>query len=228
MEILGIIPARGGSKGIKRKNLKEILGKPLVAYSIEAGLNSKLITRVVVSTEDNEIMEVSKKFGAEVIKRPDELSKDETKTAPVMAHVLDELEKEGYKPDYVVLLQPTSPERNGKFLDKALEFFFNHKEYDSCFSGFLFNISHSKWLKNKDGKMSAIYDYHKRPRRQETEFHYDIISEDGAFYVLSYENFRKYEDFLGNNPIAYLGGRFTDLDTEEDLKLIEAKLSKNA
>ena len=75
--------------------------------------------------------------------------------------------------------------------------------------------------------MNAIYDYHKRPRRQETEEHYDIISEDGAFYVLSYENFRKYEDFLGNNPIAYLGGRFIDLDTEEDLKLIEADLSKN-
>lgn len=227
MEILGIIPARGGSKGIKRKNLKEILGKPLVAYSIEAGINSKLITKVVVSTEDSEIKEISLKYGAEVIDRPIELAKDETKTAPVMMHVLDELEKDGYKPDYVVLLQPTSPQRNGEFLDKALEFFFENKEYDSCFSGYLFNISHSKWIKSKNGKMNAIYDYHKRPRRQESEFHYDIISEDGAFYVLSYENFRKYEDFLGNNPIAYLGGRFIDLDTEEDLKLIEADLSKN-
>ena len=120
MEILGIIPARGGSKGIKRKNLKEILGKPLVAYSIEAGVNSKLITKVVVSTEDSEIKEISLKYGAEVIDRPIELAKDETKTAPVMKHVLNELEKDGYKPDYVVLLQPTSPQRNSEFLDKAL------------------------------------------------------------------------------------------------------------
>ena len=93
MEILGIIPARGGSKGIKRKNLKEILGKPLVAYSIEAGLNSKLNTRTVVSTEDSEIKEVSLKYGAEVIDRPMELAQDETKTAPVMTQVIDELEK---------------------------------------------------------------------------------------------------------------------------------------
>ena len=153
VEILGIIPARGGSKGIKRKNLKEILGKPLVAYSIEAGLNSKLITKVVVSTEDSEIKEISLKYGAEVIDRPIELAKDETKTAPVMKHVLNELEKDGYKPNYVVLLQPTSPQRNSEFLDKALEFFFENKEYDSCFSGYLFNISHSKWIKSKNGKI---------------------------------------------------------------------------
>lgn len=227
MEILGIIPARGGSKGIKRKNLKEILGKPLVAYSIEAGLNSKLITRTVVSTEDSEIKEVSLKYGAEVIDRPMELAQDETKTAPVMTQVLDELEKKGYKPDYVVLLQPTCPLRDGEYIDKALEFFFDHKEYDSCFSGFYVGNTHAKWMAEKSGKFSAIYDYHKRPRRQEVEFHYDMISEDGAFYVLSYENFRKYEDFIGNNPVIYLNSRFVDIDTEEDFKLIEAQI-KNA
>ena len=80
MEILSIIPARGGSKGIKRKNLKPILNNPLVAYSIEASLKSKYITSTVVSSEDSEIIEVSKQYGAEVIVRPDELAADETKT----------------------------------------------------------------------------------------------------------------------------------------------------
>ena len=103
MEILGIIPARGGSKGIKRKNLKEILGKPLVAYSIEAGINSKLVTKVVVSTEDSEIKEISLKYGAEVIDRPIELAKDETKVKElqsVMSHLVNVLYIAG------VLLQP--------------------------------------------------------------------------------------------------------------------------
>ena len=84
MEILSIIPARGGSKGIKRKNLKPILDKPLVAYTIEASLKSKYITKTIVSSEDSEILEVSKKYGAEVIVRPDELAADETKTAPML------------------------------------------------------------------------------------------------------------------------------------------------
>ena len=83
MEILAIIPARGGSKGIKRKNVKLLKGKPLVAYSIEAGLSSKYVTRTVVSTEDSEIKEVSLNFGAEVVDRPNELAQDKTKTAPV-------------------------------------------------------------------------------------------------------------------------------------------------
>ena len=98
MEILSIIPARGGSKGIKRKNLKPILDKPLVAYTIEASLKSKYITKTIVSSEDDEILEVSKNYGAEIIKRPQELAQDETKTAPVMLHVLDELEKKAIKP----------------------------------------------------------------------------------------------------------------------------------
>ena len=125
MEILAIIPARGGSKGIKRKNLRPICSKPLVAYSIEAGLNSKFITKTVVSTEDDEIAQVSKSFGAQVIKRPMELARDETKTIPVMLHAAKYLEdRENYRPDYVVLLQPTCPLRDANYTDNAFEFYF--------------------------------------------------------------------------------------------------------
>ena len=138
-EILSIIPARGGSKGIPRKNLKKIFDKPLIAYTIEASLKSKYITRTILSSEDDEILSVAKEFGSETIKRPIELAQDVTKTIPVMIDVVTRLkEKEGYKPDYVVLLQPTCPLRDENYIDSAFEYYFEAEKtgYDSCFSAF--------------------------------------------------------------------------------------------
>src|SRR5574344_1849299 len=144
-EILAIIPARGGSKSIKRKNIRFIAGKPMVYYSIEACKASKYITRFVVSTEDEEIKGICKSFGSEVIDRPMELAQDETKTAPVMVHAAIELEKTGYKPDYIVLIQPTSPFRTGEFIDRAFDFFFSKDGYDSCFSATEHGLTHGLW-----------------------------------------------------------------------------------
>lgn len=107
MEVLAIIPVRGGSKGIPGKNIKPLAGKPLVAYTIEAAHNSKYITRTVVSTESSKIKDICLALGAEVIDRPEELARDETKTAPVLLQVVESLEKQGYKPDVVILLQAT-------------------------------------------------------------------------------------------------------------------------
>ena len=229
MEILSIIPARGGSKGIKRKNLKPILDKPLVAYTIEASLKSKYITKTIVSSEDSEILEVSKKYGAEVIVRPDELAADETKTAPVMLQVLDELEKTGYKADYVVLLQPTCPLRDEKYIDNAFEYYFEQikKGYDSCFSAFSMGYTHAKWRILHDEKLEGLYDFRLRPRRQETEQHYKMICENGAFYVLPWETLKQVKDFIGYNPSAYITPRVIDIDTIEDFKKVEEML-KNA
>ncbi len=226
MEILGIIPARGGSKGIKRKNLRSVGGKPLVAYTIEASLNSKYITKTVVSTEDFEIAKISEKFGARVISRPHELAQDETKTAPVMLQVLKELETEGYKPDYVVLLQPTCPLRDAEYIDDAFDFFFemSEKGFDSCFSGFECGKTHSLWKIGHSKKAHPLYDYRKRPRRQEEAEHYPLISENGAFYALSCEKFLLYEDFIGHNPCIYLTKKVVDIDTEADLDAIGCEL----
>ena len=94
MNILGIIPARGGSKRTPGKNIKPLAGKPLIAYTIEAGLKSSFINRLVVSTEDPAIAEVAGQFGAEVVPRPAELAQDTTKTAPVLMQVVEELEKQ--------------------------------------------------------------------------------------------------------------------------------------
>ena len=229
MEILSIIPARGGSKGIKRKNLKPILDKPLVAYTIEASLKSKYITRTIVSSEDSEILEVSKKYGAEVVVRPDELAQDETKTAPVMLHVLDELEKMGYKADYIVLLQPTCPLRNEKYIDNAFKYYFEKQKegFDSCFSAFSIGYTHAKWRILHNDKLEGLYDFRIRPRRQEEEQHYKMICENGAFYALPWDTLKEVKDFIGYNPSAYITPQVIDIDTIEDFKKVE-EILKNA
>lgn len=220
-EILAIIPARGGSKSIKRKNIRPILGKPMVYYSIEACQNSKYITRFVVSTEDKEIKEICQSYGAEVIDRPIELAQDETKTAPVMLQVSEVLEKQGYKPDYVTLIQPTSPFRTAEFVDNAFDFMFSKSECDSCFSGFYQGLTHALWKEHHDGSLEAIYDYRNRPRRQDVECHYNMFCENGAFYSVKYDVFKEVKDFIGKNPCIYITDMNVDVDEPKDFELAE-------
>lgn len=225
-EILAIIPARGGSKSIKRKNIKLILGKPMIYYSIEACRKSKYITRFVVSTEDAEITEICESYGVEVIDRPIELAQDETKTAPVMLHAADTLEKQGYKPDYVVLIQPTSPSRSAEFIDKAFDYMFLNNHCDSCFSGFYVGISHAMWKENHDGKLEALYDYRNRPRRQDIDCHYNMFCENGAFYAVKYDVFRRIGDFIGENPCFYDSDIRFDVDEPKDFEIAEKILAE--
>lgn len=111
LKIVAIIPARGGSKGIQRKNIKEFCGKPLIAHILETALKVRELDRVIVSTEDKEIAEIAKEYGADVpFMRPEELAGDGTPTLPVLQHAVNYLEeKENYMPDIVVLLYTTSP-----------------------------------------------------------------------------------------------------------------------
>lgn len=122
-KILGIITARGGSKSIPRKNIKLFAGKPLIAWSIETGLKSGVLDRLIVSTDDQEIAEVSKKFGAEVpFLRPAELATDTAPTLPVLEHAVTFLKNiENYEPDYVLLMEPTSPCRQPFHLQEAVK-----------------------------------------------------------------------------------------------------------
>jgi len=122
MKILGLIPARGGSKGIPRKNIKPLGGKPLIAYSIEAGLKSRYLDKVLVSTDDEEIAQVARQYGADVpFIRPAELARDDTPTLPVIQHALRFLADKGETYDAVCLLQPSSPFRTPAFIDAAIE-----------------------------------------------------------------------------------------------------------
>ena len=128
-KILAIIPARAGSKGIKDKNIIDLNGKPLIAYSIEAGLKSKYIDKVVVTTDGEEIAREAIKYGAEVpFLRPEYLSSDNAKTIDAVIHCIEEMEKLGEKYDYVVLLQPTQPLRQSWHIDEAIELILEKNE----------------------------------------------------------------------------------------------------
>jgi CMP-N-acetylneuraminic acid synthetase len=133
MQILAIIPARGGSKRVPNKNIKELGGKPLIAYSIDHAKQSKYITRTIVSTDSPEILEIAKSFGAEApFLRPEELAQDSTPDLPVFQHALLWMkENENYVPDIVVQLRPTSPLRKVEDVDRAIELLINNPEADS-------------------------------------------------------------------------------------------------
>jgi N-acylneuraminate cytidylyltransferase len=132
-EVLAVIPARGGSKGIPRKNIRDFSGYPLIAWSIAAGLQSKLVTRTIVSTDDEEIASVARAWGAETpFLRPAEFAQDKTTDLPVFEHALKWLaEKENYHPDIVIQLRPTSPIRPKDCVDSSIKILLDHPDADS-------------------------------------------------------------------------------------------------
>ena len=135
-EILALIPARGGSKGIPRKNIRSFAGYPLIAWSIAAAKQSERVTRLIVSTDDEEIASVARQYGAETpFLRPEELAQDKTTDLPVFEHTLQWLEEnEGYRPEIMVQLRPTSPIRPREMLDDAIRILFEHPDAD-CVRG---------------------------------------------------------------------------------------------
>ena len=133
MDILALIPARGGSKSIPHKNIRPLAGFPLIAYSIAAAKQSNLVTRTIVSTDDDEIARIARDNGAETpFMRPDDFAQDHTTDFPVFTHALGWLkEHEGYQPEVVVQLRPTSPMRPPGCVDQAVQVLLDHPEADS-------------------------------------------------------------------------------------------------
>lgn len=153
-KVIAIIPARGGSKGIPRKNIRLLGDKPLISYSIETASESKYIGDVVVSTDDDEIAEISKMYDAEVVKRPEELARDETPLDPVIIHAVKAMEKKkNIKYDLVITIQPTSPLLTLETLDKAIKIM-KTKNYDTLLP--VRDKTHLYWTK-KDKKFTPLY-----------------------------------------------------------------------
>jgi CMP-N,N'-diacetyllegionaminic acid synthase len=223
-KILAIIPARGGSKTIPRKNLRLLHGKPLIAHSIGTALKSRSIDRVTVSTEDHEIAEISKKYGAEVIERPEELARDDSPTIGAVLHALDFLEKQGYMPDVVVLLEPTSPLRNVEDIDNAIQLLLN-SDCESIVS--VCEVGHSPyWMHEiKDGYLKPLFDKkYVEMMRQDLP---KIYMPNGAVCVSTPGNLRRFRSFYTNKilPCVMPIERSVDIDTEMDLELAEAILN---
>jgi len=172
--ILGVIPARGGSKGLARKNIRMLCGKPLIAWSIESAQKAKLLDRFVVSTEDEQIAKISQQYGAEVLGRPQELATDEASTLNVWQHVLSQIEA-----DILVNLNPTSPVRDDDLIDRCIRRFLEVKP-DSLATGFM-----CKYVEWNDPRF-------KDKRRQDIPgFFYD----DGNIYVVDCEVIRRGDQY---------------------------------
>ena len=223
-KIIAIIPARSGSKGIPRKNIRLLAGKPLIGYSIEATLTSK-IDIVIVSTEDEEIAEISRKYGAEVIDRPEELARNETPTIDVIFHVLEILKMKNYKPDIVVLVQPTSPLRNAEDIGNAINLFLD-SDCESVVS--VCEVEHPPyWSFRIDGGfLKSLFDKrYLRMRRQDLE---KVYIPNGAIYVSAPQTLYEYKSFYCNHIIPYIMPieRSVDIDNEVDFILAELLLRR--
>ena len=171
--IVVIIPARGGSKGIPNKNIIDCMGKPLVAHSIEYAKESNLVTSIYVSTDDAKIEDIAIKYGAEIIHRPNSISGDNATTESAIEHFLENISN----PDIIVLLQPTSPLRPKGSLDIALEKMISMK-YDSLLS--LSSTHRFSWKINNDEAIPK-YDFKNRPRRQDISESDQAYIENGCF-----------------------------------------------
>jgi len=225
LKIIAIIPARGGSKGIPRKNIKLLNDKPLIAYSIEAALKSRRVNRVIVSTEDREIAEISKRYGAEVIDRPKELARDDSPTIDAILHALGLLEKSEYIPDVVVLLQPTSPLRNAEDIDNAIELFLSN-DCESVVS--VCEIERSPYwsFKIENGYLKPIFGgNYVKMRRQDLPKAY---MPNGAIYIATPETLRKYKSFYCPKTVPYIMPleRSVDIDNEIDFMLAALIMKK--
>jgi YrbI family 3-deoxy-D-manno-octulosonate 8-phosphate phosphatase len=159
MQVLALIPARGGSKSIPRKNIKPLAGHPLIAYSIAAALQAKSVTRTIVSTDDEEIATIARQYGAETpFLRPAELAQDHTTDLPVFQHALAWLaENEAYIPDIIVQLRPTSPIRPPDCVDQAVKILIDHPDADSV-RGVVSSAQNpfKMWRIDKTGKMTPL------------------------------------------------------------------------
>lgn len=222
MKNIAIIPARGGSKRIPRKNIKPFMGKPIIAYSIEAALQSGLFDEVMVSTDDEEIAAIARQYGASVpFYRSAEMSNDYATTADVIEEVLDIYKENGQIFDNVCCLYATAPFVTPHRLKEAFEMMIN-KEYNSVFTAVAFSYPVQRGLKIEDGKIRMVWPEHLNTRSQDLP---PIYHDAGQFYVSTAQSFYEIRGFWGNNAGGLILSELEvqDLDTDIDWKLAEMK-----
>jgi CMP-N-acetylneuraminic acid synthetase len=219
---LGLIPARGGSKGVPRKNIRSLAGEPLIGYSIQVANNATEIDSTVVSTDDNEIADVARSAGAEVpFMRPAELARDETPTEPVVQHAIKTLRELGQEYDDVVLLQPTSPLRAAAHIDEAVELY-ESRNADSLISGY--RTYDTRWTRTSSGAEKINYlDAPARRQDREPEF---VVN--GAIYIVDVTLFLETNELKSGKTVLYEMDkqRSIDVDTPFDLWMAEQIVSE--
>jgi CMP-N-acetylneuraminic acid synthetase len=214
-KILAIIPARGGSKGIPYKNIKPLNGVPLLEYAVIEAEKSKYIDRLVVSTEDSKIAAVAEHRGVEVIKRPLELAEDSTRMEPVLQQVLDYLKNnDNYRPDIVLLLQPTSPLRLVEHIDSAVEKFLDN-DFDTLLSvEFIF-----------EHRYELIDDLYLEPvntDRNNRQQRKPVVIENGAIYLIR-ANLVEEGKIFGEKLGYFVMDKQSSIDIDNDIDFIIAE-----
>lgn len=224
LEILGLIPARGGSKGIPGKNLRLLGGKSLVARAVESGIESRLLSRVILSTDSEAIAEEGRRAGAEVpFLRPADLAKDETPTAPVVVHALKWIEEnEGTRPDILVLLQPTAPLRQARHIDEALDLLVSAEARSVVSVTPVPGHYNPSWqFSIRDGALFPFMETGKvPPRRQDLPQTY---TRNGAIYAAWTETWLTGTMAYGPGCVPYVmdPADSVNIDSPEDLALAE-------
>ncbi len=225
-KILAIITARSGSKGLKDKNIKEMNGKPMIAYTIEAAKNSGIFADIVVSTDSEKYAEISKEYGAFVpFLRSEELSSDTATSVDVILSVIEKMEELGRVYDYFMLLQPTSPLRTGQNIIESYKLL-KTKNANAVIS--VCEVDHTPLISNTlDDSLSLdkFLDKAKNMRRQDMPVYFRI---NGAVYLCGIDYFKKYRDVYRENSYAYIMTKkeSVDIDDEIDFKLAEIILKE--
>ena len=221
-----IIPARGGSKRIPKKNIIDFCGKPMIAWSIEAAKQSECFDRIIISTDDDEIAEITIKFGGEILfKRPDELSDDFTSTSDVIAHAIKWLIKEVYEPQLVCCIYATAPLIDHKYIQNGYEIISN-SNLDFVFSAtdFSFPVQRSFFL-DENHQLKMLYPEHYKTRSQDLKkFYHDA----GQFYWGKTSAWVDQREIFSRNskPILIPNSKVQDIDTLEDLEVAKIKFSR--
>ena len=223
MNNLAIITARGGSKRIPKKNIKEFCGKPIIAYSIEAALQSEIFDEVMVSTDSDEIAEVARNDGASVpFMRSEAASNDFATTADVLNEVLDEYEKRGYTFEYFACIYPTAPFVTGEKLKRAFNIICN-SDADSVRTVVQYSYPPQRAFVCRDGFLTYQYPQFYRSRSQDLE---PVYHDCGQLYVFRSSSFREFGDAGKMLPLIVPEEETQDIDTYSDWNLAEIKYRK--
>ena len=227
---IAIIPARGGSKSVPRKNLQNLVGVPLIAYSIDSAIRSDLVDEVYVSTEDAEIAEISRSYGAKVIIRPDSMASDTSRDNELLSHAIEYVFSELSDESLFVFLRPSHPLRNPKTINKAITIFNESFQYDSLRSMKLSTeIPYKMWAINDDGSAvpviesaySGVTDPSNAPRQLLPQTYY----QDGYVDIFPFKTITKFGNTAGRKILPFIINEFShDIDTFHDLELISDKL----
>ena len=233
MEVLAIIPARGGSKSIPRKNILPFAGHPLIAYSIAAGLTAETVNRVVVSTDDEEIAAIARQYGAETpFLRPAKFAQDSTPDLPVFQHALDWLsDHEGYQPEIVIQLRPTSPLRRIQHIDQSVYMLVKHPGADSVRTVCIpFQNPFKMWRIGDDGLMHPLLkighpEPYNLPRQELPEVYWQTGYVDAAWTDTILEK----DSMTGNRilPLIIDSSEWIDIDSPDDWRRTERLLENS-